>query len=151
MTPPAKVTWILVAHRTGAVIYESRGPGRPLTRVSQRENPMGRLRTGAIDSDRPGRAFDRVGGGRHAMSPEESAYDRIAHRFVLELADELEQGRARNAFDRLALIAPAKLLGALRDALPKPLQAMVVATLAKDLAHTNGDEVRSALSDQALV
>jgi protein required for attachment to host cells len=143
--------WILVVERAKALIYESHGPGLPLKCVSELDNPRGRLREREVNSDRPGRAFDRVGGGRHAHSSEEDVADHDARTFVAQLIEQLEQGRSRHAFVRLVLVAPPKLLGMLRAAMPEALGAMVAATLPKDIAHRGADDIRERLSDVILV
>src|SRR4051812_26654599 len=148
---PVKTAWILVAHRAGAAIYESHGAGLPLARVADIDNPAGRLKAIEVDSDRPGRAFDRVGGGRHSMSVEDGVPEHLARAFVNQLAVRLERGRLDHAFERLVLVAPPKLLGSLRAALPEALRALLVAELPKDLARSDGDQVREALSDRVLV
>jgi protein required for attachment to host cells len=146
-----KTTWILVAHRSGAVLFQSRGPGAPLTRIARVPNPRGRLKAGEIEADRPGRAFDRHGGGRHAHATEESPVDHIESAFVSRITERLEHGRTEGAFERLVLIAPAKMLGKIREAMPDPLRARVIGSVAKDLAHCDGEQVRSHLVEVALV
>lgn len=138
-------TWIVVAHRAGAIFYESRGPALPLSRALLVENPLGRARSGEIETDRPGRAFDRKGGGRHAMSKEESSTEHVEHEFVQRLLAQLESSHATGAFDRLVLIAPPKMLGRLRQGLAAPLRALLVADMAKDLAMATADDVRRQL------
>jgi protein required for attachment to host cells len=151
MNNHTKTTWILVAHRAGAILFQSHGPGVPLARIAQIQNPRGRLKAGEVDADRPGRAFDRHGGGRHTHSREESAPDRIESAFALQLAERLEHGRVESAFDRLVLIAPPKMLGKLREALSEPLRGLLVTSLAKDLAHSDGEQVRAHVRELALV
>jgi protein required for attachment to host cells len=151
MNNTTKTTWILVAHRAGAVIYASHGRGLPLARVVEIENPDGRLKASDIETDRPGRAFDRVGGGRHSMSLEDGVPVQLARAFVQQLVERLERGRMEHAFGALALIAPPKLLGRLRAALPDSLRALLVAALAKDLMRSDADGVREHLSDLVLL
>jgi protein required for attachment to host cells len=146
-----KTTWILVAHGAGAIVFQSHGPGLPLARIDQIHNPRGRLKAGELEADRPGRAFDRHGGGRHAHSKEQNAPDHVDMAFAAQLAEHLEQGRVQSKFERLVLIAPAKMLGKLRAALSEPMRPLLVASLAKDLGHTDAEEVRKHLIDLALV
>jgi protein required for attachment to host cells len=145
LTDHANVTWILVARRDGATVFASNGRDRPLTVVHRIPHPDGRLRPRDIDTDRPGRAFDRGGYGRHAFSTEENSAERVEHEWAIHLARYLDNYRATNAYDRLVLIAPPKLLGSLRDALPTPTQRVVVAELTKDLIDPDGTEVRNRL------
>ena len=145
------ITWILVVDRAKAVIYESRGPGIPLANIAELDNPRGRLREREVNSDRPGRAFDRVGGGRHAHSSEEDLADHDARTFASQLVAQLEHGRSRQAFSRLVLVAPPKLLGMLRAALPEALGSLLAATLPKDIAQRDADDIRARLADTILV
>jgi protein required for attachment to host cells len=146
MTTHPYTTWLLVAHRAGALLFESRKRGTDLTRVDQIENPRGRLKAGEVDSDRPGRAFDKQGGGRHAYSKEESPTEHVEHELVKELVGRLEKARTAGEFARLILIAPAKMLGQLRDELSDPLRAMVVASVAKNFAHTDDQEMHKHIA-----
>jgi protein required for attachment to host cells len=147
MKMPTITLWVLVARRNVATILSSAGRGEPLLTVRRIDHPRGRLKSGELDSDRPGRSFDRAAQGRHSMSTEESATERVAHEWALELARVIEQGRNENAFSQLALIAPPKLLGMLRGALSVPAQRMVIAELAKDLINPSEDVVRRNLAD----
>jgi protein required for attachment to host cells len=151
MNNHSHTTWILVAHRSGAVVYESRGPGMAMARVLELPNPRGRLKSSEVQADRPGRSFDRRGGGRHSLSTQESAPEHIARTFVADLAGRLEQARTAASFERLVMVAPPKMLGQLRSALPQAVQALLIATLPKDLAHTDGAELRQQLAEFALV
>jgi protein required for attachment to host cells len=143
----SKLTWILVARSDEASIFESRGRGKALTLVDHIEHPRGRLKAGELESDRPGRAFDRAGHGRHSLSTEESATDRVEHAWASELAGVLDRHRAQGAFEQLALIAPPHLLGRLRRALPAPTARTVVADLANDLSDPTEAELRERLAD----
>ena len=71
--------------------------------------------------------------------------------FAAQLVERLERGRLDRAFQRFVLIAPPKLLGKLRSALPESLRALLAATLPGYLARGDGDEVREQLSDLVLV
>jgi protein required for attachment to host cells len=151
MTAKPITTWILVARRSNAVIFSSQGPGVPLAVVNEIDNPRGRLKNRDIDADRPGRTFDRRGFGRHAVSTEESPTERVEHEFAVRLAEQVDHDRALNAFDRLVLVAPPKLLGMLRSELPHPTRHLVVGELAKDLVEATPTEVREQLANVALV
>jgi protein required for attachment to host cells len=151
MNNNSHTTWILVAHRSGAVVYESRGPGRPLHSVMQLRNPRGRLKSSQVLADRPGRSFDRRGGGRHSLSTEESVPEHIARTFVGKIVERLELARTKAGFERLVLVAPPKMLGQLREALSEALRALLIAELPKDLAHSDGDQVRKQLAELAFV
>jgi protein required for attachment to host cells len=139
-------TWIVVAHRAGARILEQPAPGRPLELVEELDNAAGRLRNSEIDADRPGRAFDRFGGGRHAMEREESPHDRAAADFARKLADRVRAGRTDHSYGQVVLVAEPRFLGLLRGALDQPTADLVSGTIAKDLARVEVRDLGPHLS-----
>lgn len=146
-----KPTWILVARRDGATIFSSHGARDPLSIIREIEHPAGRLHAAEIESDRPGRAFDRGGQGRHALSSEESPTEHIEHRFVTALARELDHSRHDGSFSELVLVAGPKLLGKLRSALSDSTRKLVIAELPKDLRAPTASELREHLAGVARV
>lgn len=125
-------TWILVAHRSGARLFENTGPGKGLTLVETIPHPEGRLKSGEINADRPGRAFDTFS-RRHGLSQALEPTEQVALMFARHLGDMLEKARAQNRYARLVLVAEPRFLGELRAALDKSTAALVSATLDKDL------------------
>jgi protein required for attachment to host cells len=85
------------------------------------------------------------------MSVEEEVPEQVARAFAQDLIERLERGRLEHAFERVVLVAPPKLLGALRAALPEQLRALVVAVLPKDLPRSDGETVREQLSELVMV
>jgi protein required for attachment to host cells len=142
-------TWILVAHRTGAALYQSLARGEPLQIIERWDHPEGRLKPHEVESDRPGRSFDRVGGGRHALASRESVTDHVDHAFIQSVVEHLERARSANAFDGLVLVALPHLLGELRQGLSEPLRMRVIASLDKDLTRLDADELRTQLKELA--
>lgn len=140
-------TWILVAHRSGARFFENPGPGKGLIHVETIEHPEGRLKNGDINSDKPGRAFDRMGGGRHSMSTEQQPTERVAQQFAKHLGEKLVRGRTENRFSKLVLVAEPRFLGELRSALDSPTTALISATLDKDLGGVNDRDIPKHLSN----
>lgn len=79
--------------------------------------------------------------GHGENNPKETQERRFAH----TIAHVLERGHADNAFKKLALVAPPKLLGQLRENLSKGLQAASVLGLAKDYSHCGVEELMRLL------
>ncbi|MCA9771676.1 MAG: host attachment protein [Myxococcales bacterium] len=144
-------TWILVAHRSGAKIFESTGAGAELRLARQIDHPEGRLQNHEIDTDRPGESDSRVGLGRHPKVPEQRATDHLAEEFAKKLAQIAERGRIDHAYGRLVLIAEPGFLGRLRGALPEATTQLVAATLDKNLMEESGAGIRRHLEDRILV
>lgn len=142
-----KTTWILVAHRGGARLFENPGPGQGLQLIEDIPHPEGRLKSGEINADKPGRAFDSFGGGRHSMSQEHEAADQVSLMFAKHLCDKLEKARAENRFGKLVLVAAPRLLGELRAALDKHTAALVSATLDKDLVGVDNRDIPKHLGN----
>lgn len=138
-------TWILVAHRGGARLFENAGPGKGMQLVEDIPHPDGRLKSGEINADKPGRAFDSFG-HRHGMSQEHGAADQVSLMFAKHLCDKLEKARTENRFGKLVLVAEPRLLGELRSALDKPTAALVSATLDKDLIAVDNRDLPKHLA-----
>jgi protein required for attachment to host cells len=129
------LTWVVIAHRSGARVLEHRG--HTLQLVAELSHGVGRKKDREINSDRPGRAQDRGGPGGHAMGAEDSAHDHVALNFAREIATLLCTGRNNQRFGRLVLVAEPRFLGMLRGELDHVTGSMVGATLGKDLAHVS--------------
>ena len=82
--------------------------------------------------------------GHGQQNPKEDRERRFAH----ALAHVLERGHADKSFARLALVAPPKLLGELRENLSKALQGASVAELHKDYGHCAVDELKNLLRSE---
>jgi len=82
--------------------------------------------------------------GHGEINPKETQERRFAHM----LAHVLERGHASNAFAKLALVAPPKLLGELRENLSRVLQTASVAELPKDYSHCGVEELMRLLRSE---
>jgi protein required for attachment to host cells len=138
-------TWIVIAHRAGARIFEQEARGRELARIRELDNEAGRRHNREIDADRPGRVYDRMGQGRHAVSREDTPHEKAAEDFAKELAGELQKGRNENRFNEIVLAAEPRFLGMLRQALDEPTARLVTAELPKDLAEVRDDKLSGHL------
>lgn len=138
-------TWILVAHRSGARLFENRGLGKGVTLLQHLDHPAGKLKNQEINSDRPGRSFDRSGLGRHAYSSEHEPTEHVAEQFAKQLAGLLDDGRNHQRFGRLVLVAEPRFLGTLRAALSSQTAALVTATVDKDLGNTEARDLAKHL------
>lgn len=128
-------TWILVADGARARVVLNDGPGRGVRRTPVKEFLGPNAPSRAIASDRPGRAFDSGGQGRHAMEPPTDPHEHEQRVFLAEVAGFLDQAAKRGDFDRLVIVAPPRALGNLRAALSEAARAKVTGELNKDLTH----------------
>lgn len=143
-----KKPWIVVAHNTEAAIYTVERPTGPLAHVRTLEHPAGALRNRELETDRPGRAFDRAGKGRHAMSHEVEPAEQETLRFAQRVAGELRAARLAREFDALLLVAAPEFLGHLRAALDDETRGCVSFELDKNLARQDPQQIRSRLPER---
>jgi protein required for attachment to host cells len=142
---PVLPTYALVANRASAALYRTMGPGVAPELVRRFDHPEGRLKSSEINTDRPGRGFDKSGVGSHSFSPEEGPVEKVARDFANTLAKDLQHARQNSEYDELALIAPPRMLGYLRDAMDTPTRGLVYGELAKDIDQNNPMDVRKHL------
>jgi protein required for attachment to host cells len=142
-----KQTWVVVADGRTALIFEDDGLAHGLRKVPGGELHAERPDARGLFSDRPGRAFDSARQGRHAMEPPTSAEEQVRTRFVRTVVAWLDKPVRAGGTGRLVLIAPPKMLGDLRAALPERLSRKVVAELDKDLTKAPPDDIAHALGE----
>lgn len=134
--------WIVVANRGFAKIYESKGHGHDIREVYNVDNPDGRKKSGELLADKPGRSFDSLGGGRHALSTEVSPTAHEQQVFAKKLIGVLQEGHGAKAFDELAIVAPPHFLGALKIELPEAIKKKVTKEIGKDLPDSMNENDR---------
>ena len=141
-----KNTWVLIAHRGGARVFENKGPGKGLSLLQDIPHPEGRLKSKDLGSDEPGRSFDSHG-ARHSFQQEVGLAAHVAEVFAKQLARMLEEGRVGKRYGRLVLVAEAHFLGILRAVLSRETSALVMASVNKDLGHVKTDKMPKHLHD----
>lgn len=141
------ITWVLVADRGGARLFEHHGRSSGLQRVADIPHPQGRLKNGELNADKHGRSFDSSGNGRHAMGTSESPAEHVAASFARKLAQRLNQGGQQHRYERLVLVAAPRFLGSLRNALSNAAKTAVIATINKDLSGVQDRDLRTHLAD----
>lgn len=97
--------------------------------------------------DRPARAFDSVGGGRHAMDRGRSLHEQEEEKFLKKVAARLGEAEKHKAFEHLVIAAPPRALGLLRGFLPPAAQARIRAETPKDLLDEDTPRLRERLRD----
>jgi len=79
-----------------------------------------------------GVVFERAGGGRHAIEQGHGKGQK-KDSFVVRVAEALNHQAEHGDFDRLAIVAPARTLNALREELSPAARERLAGALAKDL------------------
>ncbi len=140
-----KITGILVADQAKARLFTIAHPRDPFKEVAELTNNMGRLHDRDMASDRPGRAFDTTGTGRHAMGKHNSPTTQQDIRFADLIGEALADHRRQGSFQRLVVCAPPKLLGFIREALPEHVVDCLIMTLNKDFGPLKEADIRAHL------
>lgn len=141
-------TWVVVADSSRARIFTVQTPRGPLEELESLVNPEGRMHERDLTADKPGRAFDSVGEGRHATGQMISAKEQEILRFAKDISDRLEAARVEGKCDKLILIAAPKFLGHLRQNLSTPTTALVTQEINKNLAQQDAAEIRQHLPER---
>lgn len=136
-----RVLWIVCANRGFAKIFEVKGHGREIRELHHLDNPTGHDR-GAIEfSDRPGRAFDRIGGGRHALE-NENAHEHEQQLFIQQITTILNEGKITKAFDEIAFVAAPSFLGELNKYISPQIRKCLIKEVSKDLPENISEKDR---------
>jgi protein required for attachment to host cells len=88
-----------------------------------------------------GVAFASRGGQRFNIGEKKDAIRQRKLRFAEEVAEAINAEAAAGGLERLAVVAPARMLGAIRQRLGPEASARLVQTLSKDLTKTPDHEL----------
>ena len=138
-------SWVVVASRTGARIFEHHGPGKTLRLIESLSHPDGRRQDRSIGTDAPGRSYESGSVQTHPLRGRESPHDHCAQVFARTLGSRLATARHASSFGRLVLVAEPHFLGFLRGHLDAPTERLVTHRISKDLASVRADEVLAHL------
>jgi protein required for attachment to host cells len=126
------ITWILVANASLAKLYANLGPNQGLRLVKELVHPASRQKAADLVSDRAGSIMS----GKGMRQPQTLPKEHQAKVFAQEIARELYQGRAQNAFGRAILVAPPSFMGMINTTLDGPTAQMVSDRFEKDYTKT---------------
>jgi protein required for attachment to host cells len=124
--------WVVVCDGAKALIFENQGDAEfPDLRTRLAEEQPDR-RTHEIGTDAPGRAMNSVGSARSAVE-QTDFHDQSETRFLADLAASLDRAVQGGEVRALAIVAPPRALGKLRQAFSDHVRKAVVAEVDKDL------------------
>ena len=136
--------WVVVADQSKARIFTVADPRGPLLNVDELEHPQGREQDRALNSDKPGRAFDSKGRARHSMGTAVEPGKQEAIRFAKQVADHVQAAHNKGRCNRLLLVAGPSQLGLLRGHL-KTLSGIKISEIEKNLGQYDAVEIRKHL------
>ena len=138
-------TLMLIGDGRKALFLRNKGTPQRLNleveQVLEQENPATREQ----GTDRPGRSIQSVGSARSAM--EQADWHYIAEeRFAGTIAEALYRLAHGNRFDKLVVVAPAKVLGNLRQAFHAEVAERIVAEIPKELTSHPIPEIEKLMA-----
>tara|TARA_R110000737_G_scaffold343201_1_gene368955 strand:+ start:38 stop:493 length:456 start_codon:yes stop_codon:yes gene_type:complete len=136
--------WVLVADGEKALflrnVTDEEDPFLQVIRKEEQDNPKDTEQS----ANRPGRVSDNGPGQRSALD-DTDWHELAKERFAADLAQMLYERVHRGAFEHIALIAPPKTLGELRQALHKEVSDRVIAEVPKTLTNHPIEEIERQL------
>ncbi len=139
---PNEPTYIVACSAAKARIWLSNSRFGDWQSLAELHNQRATRHEADFVSDRPGRSFDIVGSGRHAMSPQVSGQDQESHRFAREVAAYLNSAIASNEATQLVLLAAPGFLGFLRSELSDAALRAVALAEPRNLTDVEEDGIR---------
>ena len=98
-----------------------------------------------IKSDAPGTVKQSFGFG-HSTYEEPDFHQQEEDRWVKDAADELKTRVLRGDFDALAIVAPPKALGVLKDCLHKEVERRIICTVNKEMTGRPIPDIEALLN-----
>ena len=136
---------IVVADEREAHFFDAVRQNAPLLEKGSVLNDAAGMKDIDLETDRAGRRFGGTHGHRHGVGGERSTEAHYLTLFAKQVAERIDAGRVNHEFDKFVLVAPPKVLGLLRESLPKPSQALLAGEVSKDLVHHDADAIRGVI------
>jgi len=168
---PEAITWVLVADNRRANIFSCVKKTRlagfvgfnkhhfpheaathelaPVPDGGVRAESIGNYQTGY---DLRGMTMNSATAKRTTYEPKGDIKKELRRGYIQAVADKLYHAALENAYYKLVIIAPARLIGDVKERLPLAVRKRIVAEIPKDLAHAPPEELRAqvlhALADE---
>ena len=141
-------TWVLVADRARARLFNLVGEGSQLDELRDFANSDARVPAADVVRDRKPRTQESMGSARHAIEPHTTLEEKVSERFARELEVVLEEGRVQHRYERLVLVAPPGFLGTLNQTLGNQLRGHIVLEVNEDLSALPPREIHAHIAGQ---
>ena len=103
-------------------------------------------RSSDLGRDRPARVKESANAARHAVEPRRDLHEAAKEDFIALVVEEIAAEHGNGQFDQLVLVAPPKVLPELKQKLSKPMAALVVNDLQKDLTKVPDHDLAEHLA-----
>lgn len=147
------IHWVLVADASRAELYTADLMIAELQPLEEHPHPDGRAHVDALVSGDRGATRASATGAHSRFESHTDPHRATVDAFARELAAALQAGRVAHRFERVVIVAPPTLLGALRSHLDAETTRRVVASVSHDwnalpLAELT-ERVRAAVAEQS--
>jgi protein required for attachment to host cells len=139
-------TWIMVANASHAKLFSNKGPNRGLELVKEFDHPESRERAAELVSDRIG---NYAGSGSYAQPTSPKEHE--AERFALQIAQELEQGRVSNAYEKLIVVTSSHFMGLLNNRISPQVKNKISESINKDYTQMPVKELTGYLESHVFL
>lgn len=141
-------TWIVVANKSEARIYNAQKSLQALEEVETVNNVAARMREADLTSDKAGAMRDSsAGSGPRTYRKEETALSHSLELYTHQLSKMLGKAIDRNKFSHLLLVAEPGYLGVLNKELQRR-SIPVSATVGKEFSHLSSDKLYHTLESE---
>jgi len=138
--------FVFVGDGTKALVLRNEGDAQILNLKAERVFSDANPPTHEQGTDRPGRAFSSVGGGRYSAG--QTDWHKLEeHRFAGEVAAMLEQIVRERRVEALVVVAPPRALADLRKAFHPDVKKKIIAEIDKDLTKHPIDQIEKHLAN----
>lgn len=136
--------WVVVVDNAKTRIFSVEREAGMLQPVVALQHPEGHEKSQDIEADRPGRAFDIVGHGRHGVGTSVDPVEQVRIRYARRISDYLRAASLDGRCNRMLLVADPHLMGLLRKDLDLP-PGVSVTELEKNLGPFDDHQVQEHL------
>jgi len=128
---PIKILYVIAdGGRARFVERDENGAFRTIASFTSAEAHQ---RSHDLGLDRPARVKESANAARHAVEPRRDLHVAAKEDFVKHVAGEIDAEHGRKSFDKLVLVAPARVLTELKEELSKAMAKLAADSLQKDL------------------
>ena len=135
---------VLVADGRKMLFFRNEGDEQQIDLRTEAHDEREDRKDREIKSDAPGTQQASAGSGRDTME-ETDFHQQEEDRWIKEAAEELKKRALRNDFDALAIVAPPKALGVLKDGLHKEVERRIVCTVNKEMTGRPVPDIEALL------
>jgi protein required for attachment to host cells len=139
-------TWVVICDGAKALVLENAGNRKTPNLKTREVYEQDDLKTHEIGTDRPGRAFNSVGGARSAME-QTDWHDQAEQRFLAKLAVRLDKAVVGGEAPSLIVVAPPRAIGVLRKEFTAHVRQAIRAEVEKDYVKMPIDEIARHLAE----